>query len=69
MPDFGERIVFCVEVDQPSAAPASRFECGVDAVSMAGDSEPLLFNEVADGIVGSVLLIGRFGMGPDLGRC
>lgn len=33
---------------------------------MAGDTEALGFKEVADCIVGLVLLIGEFGVGPDL---
>lgn len=35
---------------------------------MASDGETLLLEEVADGVVGTVLLVGKFGVRPDLKR-
>lgn len=35
---------------------------------MASDSKALVFEKIADGIVGSMFFIGELGVGPDLGR-
>lgn len=35
---------------------------------MTSDGETLLFEEVTDGVVGMVLLVGKFGIRPDLKR-
>lgn len=58
VPNTRQRIIFRVEIDLPSAVPALGLECGAETVSVASDRETLLFKEVADDIVRSVLLVG-----------
>lgn len=66
--DTRERVVFRVEIDQSSARSTDCFEGSIQAISMAGNCEPLLLEEIADGIVGSVFFIGELRVGPNLGQ-
>lgn len=66
MSDARERIVFGVEIDQTPTGSAQRFEGGIETVCMAGDREALLLEKVANGVMGTMFLIGELGVGPDL---
>lgn len=68
MADVRQSIILGVEVDQLPPRSADSFECRVQTVCVPSDGASLLFEEVADDIVGSVLLVCEFGMGPDLAR-
>ena len=61
-----KRIVFSIEVDQGAARATDSFKCRIKTVCMAGDAESLLLQEITDDIVGSVLLVCKFWMGPNL---
>ena len=66
MSNIRESIVFSVEIDQWAARSADGFKGRVQAIRMSCHGKPLLFEKVADAIVGPVLLICKFGMCPDL---
>lgn len=61
-----ERIVLGVKVDQTAAGTSGRLKGRFQTVRMAGNRKTLLLEKIADSIVGSVLLIREFRIGPDL---
>lgn len=66
MANVRQSIVLSVEVDQMSARPTDGFKCRIKTICMSSDGESLLFQEVADEIMRSVLVICEFWMGPNL---
>lgn len=64
--DSRQRVVLGIEIDQGTTRATHSLKCRVKTVCVAGDAEALLFQKIADDIVGSVLLIGELWMGPNL---
>jgi len=54
--NLGQGVVFRVKVDQTATRTAACFECSVDTVRMAGNDDPLSFEEITNSIMGFVLL-------------
>lgn len=66
MANTSQGIVLGVKVDKAAAGATDRFERSIQSVCMTGNGEPLLFEEVTDGVVGFVLFVRCFRVGPDL---
>lgn len=66
MADVRQGIVFCIEIDQSPTRATQRLKCRLEAISVARNYKPLPFQKVADCIVSTVLLVGKFGVRPDL---
>ena len=58
MSDPRQRIVLRIEADQVATAAACGFKRSLESICVASDGNALAFQEVADGIVSFVLLIG-----------
>lgn len=66
MANARQGIIFCVEINQATTVSTSCFEGRIETIRMTSDREPMLLKEITNGVVGSMLLVGGFWIGPDL---
>ena len=66
VPDSRKRIVLGIEVDQGAARATKSLKCRIKTVCVASNAEALVFQKVTDDIVGSVLLVCKLWMRPNL---
>lgn len=61
-----QSIVFRIEVYQPAPRSTQGFKRGIKTVGMTRYRETLPFEKFADRVVGTVLLVSKLGVRPDL---
>lgn len=66
MTNTRESIVFCVDADKSAPLTIENLKGSLDAIGFASDLESLVFEVLANCVVGNVLLKRNFGIVVDL---